>query len=70
MEEKAAYRIDRQEPFTIHTALSVNAQGNNSQLRYYFQAKNDEIVKNQQFNYKFNGVGCQYIDYSLEDTSL
>ena len=65
-----AYRVNRQEMFTINTALSVNAQGNASQLRYYFQAKNDEIVKNQQFSYKFNGVGCQYIDYSLEDTSL
>lgn len=68
--EVPAYRIDRQEPFTINTDLSVNAQGNTNQLRYYFQAKNDEIIKSQQFSYKFNGVGCQYIDYSLEDISL
>ncbi len=68
--EQPAYRINRQEQFAINTNLSVNAQGNTTQLRYYFQAKNDEIIKTQQFSYKFNGVGCQYIDYTLEDTSL
>ncbi len=56
MLEIPAYRIDRQETFSINTALSVNAQGNASQLKYYFQAKNDEIVKNPQFTYKFNGI--------------
>lgn len=65
-----AYRIDRQEPFSINTASSVNAQGTNNQLRYYFQAKNDEVINHQSFGHKFNSLGCQYIDYSLEDTGL
>ena len=68
--EVKAYRINRQEPFSIDTTLSVNAQGNTNQLRHYFQAKNDEIIKSQQFSYKFNGIWCQYIDYTLEDVSL
>lgn len=54
----------------IDTTSSVNAQGGNTNLRYYFQVKNDEIIQNQNFSYKFPGMGCQYIDYTLEDTSL
>lgn len=65
-----AYRVDRHQRFNINTSASVNAQGTPNQLRYYFQAKNDEIITSQHFSYKFNSLGCQYIDYTLEDSSL
>lgn len=68
--KEPAYRINRQETFTIDTSLSVNAQGNNNLLKYYFQVKNDEFIQATNFTHKFNSVGCQYIDYTLEDTSL
>ena len=65
-----AYRVDRQKRFLIDTSTSVNAQGVNNNLRYYFQVKNDEIIQNQNFSYKFPALWCQYIDYTLEDTAL
>lgn len=65
-----AYRIDRQARFNIDTSSSVNAQGTPNLLRYYFQVENDEIINVNNFSHKFNSLGCQYIDYTLEDTSL
>lgn len=66
----SAYRVDRQKRFSIDTSTSVNSQWVNNNLRYYFQVKNDEIIQNQNFSYKFPALWCQYIDYTLEDTSL
>ena len=65
-----AFRIDRQASFTINTNLSVNAQWNKNNLKYYFQLKNDEIVQWASFSHKFNSLWCQYVDFTLEDTAL
>ena len=65
-----AFRIDRQASFTIDTSLSVNSQWNQGSLKYYFQLKNDDIVPTRTYNHKFNSLWCQYVDYTLEDTSL
>ena len=65
-----AFRVDRQASFTINTTQSVNAQGSKNNLKYYFQLKNDEILQSAKFSHKFNSLWCQYVDYTLEDTSL
>ena len=64
------YLINRQEQFTIDTSDSVNAQGTKTNLKYHFQVQEWDIYTKQQFNYKFNTMGCRYIKYTLEDTSL
>ena len=65
-----AYRIDRQAAFSINTNQSVNAQWSKNNLKYYFQLKNDEILQTSSFSHKFNSLWCQYVDFTLEDTSL
>ena len=66
----SAFRVDRQSSFYINTSLSVNSQGNSQNLKHYFQLKNDEIIQSSSFSHKFNSLWCQYVDYTLEDTSL
>ena len=70
--EHNGFRVDRQARFSINTSSSVNAQGNATNLRTYFQVQNDEIISvhNTTFSHKFNSLWCQYIDYTLEDSSL
>lgn len=69
-ERVLAYRVKRQDSFTIDTSDSVNVQGNKNSLNFSFQAKNKDIIKTQKLIYTFDTVGCQYIDYTLEDTSI
>lgn len=65
-----AYRVKRQEKFILDISDSVNAQGNKNSLQASFQPKDRDIIQAQQLNYAFDTIGCQYIDYTLEDTSI
>jgi len=65
-----AYRIDRYADFTINPWLSVNTKGEKAWLQFFFQPKNNEIFKQDVFKYKFNELGCLYIDFTAEDTSI
>ena len=65
-----AYRIDRYSDFTVDPSLSVNTKGEKLWLQYFFQPKNDEIFKQDIFKYKFNELGCTYIDMTAEDTTI
>ncbi|HKL44223.1 MAG TPA: PKD domain-containing protein [Candidatus Absconditabacterales bacterium] len=65
-----AYKIERYENLTIDPSESVNIKGENSDLNFYFQPRNSEIFKNNQFKYSFNELGCQFVDFTAEDTSM
>lgn len=65
-----AYKVDRYKDFRIDTSDSVNAKWEKTNLSFYFQPKNAEIYKQNQFTYKFDELGCSYVDLSVEDGSL
>ncbi len=65
-----AYRIDRYENFTVDPSLSVNTKWEKIGLQFFFQPKNNEIFKQDVFKYKFNELGCTYIDLTAEDTTI
>lgn len=65
-----AYRIDRYQDFTINPSLSVNTKWEKVGLQFFFQPKNNEIFKQTVFKYKFNELGCTYIDLTAEDTTI
>jgi len=65
-----AYRIDRYADFTMDPSLSVNTKWEKVWMQFFFQPKNDEIFKQSVFKYKFNELGCAYIDMTAEDTSI
>ncbi|HMT26887.1 MAG TPA: PKD domain-containing protein, partial [Candidatus Absconditabacterales bacterium] len=68
--EESAFPIARLENIFIDVNDSVNTLGEKGNLKYYFQPKNEDISATNSFNYKFTDVGCQYIDYTLEDTAI
>ncbi len=65
-----AYKVDRYKDFKIDPSDSVNVKWEKSNLFFYFQPKNWEIYKQQQFTYKFDEVGCIYVDFTAEDASV
>ena len=65
-----AYKIDRYQEFKVDASDSVNAKWEKSNLYFYFQPKEGEIYKQQQFSYKFDELGCRYIDFTAEDTVI
>ncbi|MCX6823805.1 MAG: PKD domain-containing protein [candidate division SR1 bacterium] len=65
-----AYRIDRYADFTIDPSLSVNTKGEKIGLQFFFQPQNNEIYKQDIFKYKFNELGCTYVDLTSEDTTI
>lgn len=65
-----AYRIDRYTNFVIDPSFSVNTKWEKTSLQYFFQPQHDEIFKQNKLNYKFNELGCTYIDMTAEDTSI
>ncbi|MDD3262284.1 MAG: PKD domain-containing protein [Candidatus Absconditabacteria bacterium] len=68
--EHPAYQIDRYQEVLIDPKLSVNTKGEKSDLEFFFQPRNKEIYKNTTFLYKFDELGCNYIDLTAEDTSI
>lgn len=65
-----AYQVDRFSDITINPKLSVNTKGTVSNLQFYFQPQNWDIYKQPSFTYKFDEIGCHYIDLTAEDTSI
>jgi PKD repeat protein len=65
-----AYQIERYQDFTVDPGLSVNTKGQKSDLQFYFQPKDNEIYKQTTFKYKFNELGCTYVDFTTEDTAV
>jgi len=63
-----AYRVDRFDEVRIDMSESVNIRGQrNNGLRYYYQPKDDEIFTRQNFVYRFDTMGCRYVDVTIED---
>ncbi len=65
-----AYLIERYQDLTIDGSDSINVQGGKENLLYYFKAQQAETAKRQQFAYKFDEVGCHFVDFTVEDTSV
>lgn len=65
-----AYHIERYQDFTVDPSLSVNTKGQKTDLQFYFQPKDGEIFKQTMFKYKFNELGCTYVDFTAEDTAI
>ena len=65
-----AYIIDRYQNITIDPSISVNSKGSNTNLRFYFQPKYDEVYTQNTFGHRFSDVGCQYIDLTVDDRSV
>jgi PKD repeat protein len=63
-----AYQIQRYQDFTMDPGASVNTNGQKANLQFYFQPKDNEIYKQMTFKYKFNELGCTYVDFTTEDT--
>lgn len=68
--EHPAYQINRYQEINVNPSLSVNTKGEKSDLQFYFQPRDKEIYKQSTFSYKFDEVGCNYIDLTAEDTSI
>lgn len=68
--EHPAYRLDRYEKFKIDPSESVNSQGEAKDLSFYFQPKNGDIYKWNSYSHNFDELWCQYVDLTVEDTSL
>lgn len=65
-----AFQIDRYQDLIIDPGVSVNTKGQKVDLQFYYQPQNGEIYKSKTFAYKFNELGCSYIDLTVEDTSI
>ncbi|GHW02403.1 hypothetical protein AGMMS50249_1890 [candidate division SR1 bacterium] len=68
--QKPAYSVDRYQSFIVDPSLSVNSKGTNAGLSYFFQPKQGERYERSQLTYKFNELGCQFIDLTLEDRTI
>ncbi|MDD2536947.1 MAG: PKD domain-containing protein [Candidatus Absconditabacteria bacterium] len=65
-----AYYIDRYQNITIDPSISVNSKGTSQGLAFYFKPKYGEVYKQNTFSHRFNEVGCQYIDLTVDDPSI
>ncbi len=65
-----AFQIDRYQDITIDPSVSVNTKGQQSNLQFYYQPKDGEIYKSKTLAYKFNELGCTYVDLTVEDTAI
>ncbi|MDR0368976.1 MAG: hypothetical protein LBH96_00075 [Candidatus Peribacteria bacterium] len=65
-----AFIVDRYQDITIDPGISVNSKGTNVGLVYYFQPKYEEVYSQNTFSHKFNEIGCQYIDLTIDDTTV
>jgi PKD repeat protein len=65
----AAYKVDRYQNIRINTADSVNTKWEKTNLKMFFQPRNDQIFRDQwgNFQYKFNDLWCQFINLTVED---
>ena len=65
-----AYKLERYQDFTVDPKDSINIKWESNNLTFYFQPRNWEIFKNTSFKHSFNELGCQFIDFTVEDSSI
>ena len=63
-----AYNVSRYEDITIDGSESININGDRNYLRYYFKPQNENVSANQQMRHNFDQLGCQLVDFTVEDT--
>lgn len=64
-----AYRVDRYKEIRINGTASVNVKWEKNNLKMFFQPRNDQIFRDVSgsFNYKFNELWCQFVNFTVED---
>ena len=69
-----AYPIDRYAVVTINPSISVNTQGNPNGLTYVFEPESlvwgTTPIISPTLSYRFNQVGCHYIDLTIRDSNV
>lgn len=68
--EVPAYQMDRQKPTQIDPSISLNTKWDNTKLNYYFQPKDDDIVKQVLYTKKFDELGCTFVDLTVDDIAV
>ncbi|MEF2176130.1 MAG: PKD domain-containing protein [Candidatus Absconditabacteria bacterium] len=68
--DNPAYTVERYQKFILNASSSVNAKGQNNNLKIYFKPQNDDIKIRNIIDYNFSEIGCSYIDISIEDLNI
>lgn len=68
--QHAAFDIDRYQNISINARESVNSHWRKDNLRISFRPQNDQIYPRDTLSYRFNEIGCLYIDLTVEDNSI
>lgn len=55
-EGEVAYKVNRQERFSLNASESVNSKGEKSGLRIYFKPQDDEIFTTNNLQYSFKNL--------------
>lgn len=66
--ESPAYQVDRQKEVSIDPSISQNTKWDTDKLNYYFQPKDDDIVKQVLYKKKFDELWCTFVDLTVDDT--
>lgn len=65
-----AFSVERYEAITINGRESVNVKWGTENLAFYFKPQWASIIRNMQFQNKFDELGCRFIDMTVEDTAI
>lgn len=68
--QSPAFLVERYQEFVIDGSESVNVQWGKDNLLFYFKPQNGDTAKRQQMRHKFDEVGCQFMDFTVEDTAI
>ncbi len=69
-QEVPAYQIERQKEIQVDPSISLNTKWDTANLTYYFQPKDDDIIKQTIYKKKFDELGCTFIDLTVDDSSV
>ncbi len=64
-----AYLVERYEEINIDWTESVNIQWWKDNIIYYYRPQQWQTSKVQQLRQRFDEVGCQFVDFTIEDTA-
>lgn len=65
--EGPAYQVNRRAAIRIDATDSVNTKGVSSNIDIYMQPQNDDIFQKSTLQYRFQELGCQFVDVTVKD---
>lgn len=68
-DKHAAYVVERYEDLVVDAADSRNIQWWKDNLVFYYRAQGEDATKGQQKRFRFDEVGCKYMDFTVEDAN-